>query len=58
MFHPQGYTVQTSSLSKGMLLAIVVKEKSNFGTSCIETQHFSHFGLENAKIWQLLSGKR
>ena len=53
----------TSGLAKGILfdnllwarvcfLAILVKEKSNFGYSCIETQNFGDFGLEKAKIWQ------
>ena len=38
-------------------LAILVKEMSNFGNSCIETEYFGDFGLEKAKNWQLLSGK-
>ena len=45
------------SLGKGMLLAILVNEKSNFGYSCIETQNFYDFGLKKAKIWQFLFRK-
>ena len=33
------------------MLAILVKEKSNFGNSCTETQHFGDFGLEKVKMW-------
>ena len=45
------------SLGKGMVLVILVKEKSNVGNSCVETQNFGDFGLEKAKIWQFLSKK-
>ena len=38
-------------------MAILVKEKSNFGNSCIDTQHFGDFGPEKAKISQFLSRK-
>ena len=58
---PQGYTFQTSSLGKsinfgnfnpgkGMLFGNLVKEKSNFCNSCIDTQNFGDFGSEKAKI--------
>ena len=34
--------------------AIMVKEKSNCGNSCIKTYNFGNFGPEKAKIWQFL----
>ena len=60
----KGILFRTSSLAKGILLAILVefslgkgmlfgnfgKEKSNFGNSCQEIQIFKNFGPENAKI--------
>ena len=65
------YFFKLSSLAKCILLPILVhlvwarvcfltisvKEMSNFGNSCKETQLFSNFGPENAKIWQFLSRK-
>ena len=55
----------TPSLAKGTLfgnlsfgkagvccLASYVEEMSNFGNSCVKTQNFGDFGLENAKFWQ------
>ena len=65
----QGYILfWTASLAKGILLgnlsaarvcflAIFVKEKSNFGNSCIETQNSGDLGLQRAKNWQFLSRK-
>ena len=48
----------TSSLTKGMLLAMLIKNRSNFSNICIETQTFGDLGLEKAKIWQFWNGKR
>ena len=70
----RGYTFRTSCLAKSILfgnlsldkstvcfLAILAKEKSNFGNLCTETQNFDdllqrrqkfcNFGPENVNLW-------
>ena len=52
---PKEYTF-SSSLGKGMLLAILVKEKS-VGNFCIETQKFCDFVVEKGENLVFLSRK-
>ena len=58
---PKGILFGNFSLvkrSRVCCLAILVKERLDFAIFCLETQTFSDFGLEQAKIWQSKSSKR
>ena len=51
LFSPRVYFFGNFSGDKGAFLAILVKERSSFGNSCVETQTFDDFGLVKAKLW-------
>ena len=47
---PEGYSfLSILAWSRVYVLEILVKERSNFGNFCVETQNFGDFGPEKAK---------